>query len=81
MPSSLLKFISWLLDDIAYNQAYSQEVAPDKLRKCLAIVESIVSVAKNSFTPFHLGLSLQVYHEFRSKHLVETLKANGFCAS
>jgi hypothetical protein len=30
---------------------------PEKLRKCMALAETIVSINKNSFTPFILGLA------------------------
>ena len=82
MPSSLLKFLSWLLDEKAYHQEYGPNEMPiDKMRKCLAIAESMVSVSKNAFTAFNLGLALQMFHEFGSKKLVETLNVHGFCAS
>ena len=47
------------------------------------IVEMLSNCWDNRFcfTPFHLGLALQMYHEFGSKHLVETLNANGLYAS
>jgi hypothetical protein len=32
-------------------------------------------------TTFHLGLAIQVYHEFGSKNLVELLNSNGLCSS
>ena len=53
----------------------------EKLRKCIALAECIVSVSRNSFTPFHLGLALQMHHVYGSKTLVETLSSHGFCAS
>jgi hypothetical protein len=41
----------------------------------------IISLHKNNFTPFNLGLALQLYHGYGSKHLIETLHAFGICAS
>jgi hypothetical protein len=35
----------------------------------------IISLHKNNFTPFNLGLALQLYHGYGSKHLIETLHA------
>ena len=75
MPSYLLQFILCLLNANAHSQDYSQEMAPEKLWKCNCWGNRFC------FTPFHLGLALQMYHEFGSKHLVETLNANGFYAS
>jgi hypothetical protein len=41
----------------------------------------IVSLSKHTFTPFHLGLAVQLYHEFGSRGLVDNLNSHGFCAS
>ena len=50
----------WLLDDFAYDNVYGDyEIHLDKLRKCIALSECIVSISKKSFTPFHLGLYLE----------------------
>jgi hypothetical protein len=49
----------------------------DKARKCIAVAEMIISLHKNNFTPFNLGLALQLYHGYGSKHLIETLYAFG----
>jgi hypothetical protein len=43
-----------------------------KARKCIAVAEMIISLHKNNFTPFNLGLALQLYHGYGSKHLIET---------
>ena len=56
-------------------------IPPEKLRKCMALAETIVSINKNSFTPFSLGLALKMHHVYGSKNLVETLHSHGFCAS
>ena len=53
----------------------------DKARKCIAVAEMIISLHKNNFTPFNLGLALQLYHGYGSKHLIETFHAFGMCAS
>jgi hypothetical protein len=47
----------------------------------MALAETIVSINKNSFTPFSPGLALQMHHVYGSKNLVETLHSHGFCAS
>jgi hypothetical protein len=39
----------------------------------MALAETIVSINKNSFTPFSLGLALQMHHVYGSTNLVETL--------
>ena len=33
------------------------------------------------FTPFHLGLAIQLYHDFGSRQLIDTLYSHGSCAS
>ena len=47
----------------------------------MAIVECIFSVSRDFFTPFHLGLAIQLYHDFGSRQLIDTLYFHGFCAS
>ena len=65
MPQSLLKFICWLIDEKAYKAASEPYIVPiDRIRKILGITESIVSLSKHTFTPFHLGLAVQLHHEF-----------------
>ena len=82
IPSSLKSFLFSLLNDGAYEAATKDYSVPiEKLRKCIALAECIVSVSRNSFTPFHLGLALQMHHVYGSKTLVETLSSHGFCAS
>jgi hypothetical protein len=41
----------------------------------------IILLHKSNFTPFNLGLNLQLYHGYGSKHLIESLHAFGICAS
>jgi hypothetical protein len=82
MPQSLLKFICWLIDEKAYKAASEPYIVPiDKIRKILGITESIVSLSKHTFIPFHLGLAVQLHHEFGSHGLVDNLNSHGFCAS
>jgi predicted transcriptional regulator len=80
MPQSLLKCICWLIDVKAYKAASEPYTVPiDKIRKILGITESIVSLSKHTFTPFHLGLAVQLYHEFGSRGLVDNLNSHGSC--
>ena len=61
LPSPLKLFMCWKLDDSAFESASdSTSVTIGKLRKCLSLAECIVSVSKNKFTSFHLGLVLQM---------------------
>jgi hypothetical protein len=48
-------------------------MSKEKLRKVLGLIESTVSVARCTFTPFHLGLAIELYHEYGSRTLIETL--------
>ena len=82
MPSTLAKFHAWLIDDKSFEKANEPHVmSKEKLRKVLGLVESIVSVGRCTFTPFHLGLAIELYHEYGSRTLIETLFSHGFCAS
>jgi hypothetical protein len=82
MPPVLKTFLCWLLDDVAYDTVNKDHtIPPEKLRKCMALAETLVSINKNSSTPFSLGLVLQMHHVYGSKNLVETLHSHGFCAS
>lgn len=65
MPSSLTKFVCWLMDNKSFKDASEPYVVPfDKIRKVMGITECIVSVSKDTFTPFHLGLAVQLHNDF-----------------
>ena len=82
MPLSLTKFICWLLDKKSFQDASEPYVIPhDKIRKIMGKTECIFSISKDVFTPLYLGLAVQLYHNFGSKQLIETLYSHGFCAS
>jgi hypothetical protein len=77
-----MTFLSWLVDDNCFHiESDYNALSHDKARKCIAVAEMIISLHKNNFTPFNLGLTLQLYHGYGSKHLIETLHAFGICAS
>jgi len=79
LPSSLKTF---MLDDSAFESANDSTSVPiGKLRKCLSLAECSVSVSKNKFTSFLLGLALQVHHIYGYKNLIEILHSHGLCAS
>ena len=80
LPSSLNIFMCWLLDDSAFDSANDSTSVPiGKLRKCLSLAECIVSVNKNKFTSFHLGLALQMIWFFvcSTFHRCSTQKSCG----
>ena len=83
MPKLLTSFIGWLLDDDAFKATSKEEckLSHEKQRKCHALSKCIIIINKISFTPFHLGLALQMHHLHGSKNLIEALNAHGFCAS
>ena len=77
-----MTFLSWLVDDNYFHiESDYNALSHDKARKCIAVAEMIISLHKNNFTPFNLGLALQLYHGYGSKHLIETIHAFGICAS
>ena len=81
IPPSLMTFLSWLVDDSCFHiESDYNALSHDKARKYIAVAE-MISLHKNNFTPFNLGLALQLYHGYGSKHLIETLHAFGICAS
>ena len=82
IPPSLMTFLSWLVDGNCFHiESDYNALSHDKARKCIAVAEMIISLHKNNFTPFNLGLVLQLYHGYGSKHLIEILHAFGICAS
>jgi hypothetical protein len=82
IPPSFKTFLSWLVDDNCFHfESDYNALSHDKARKCIAVAEMIISLHKNNFTPFNLGLALQLYHGYGSKHWIETLLAFGICAS
>ena len=81
LPSSLKIFMCWLLDDCAFASANDSTSVPiGKLRKCLSLAECIVSVRKNKFIYFHLGLALQIFWFFGCStfHRCSTQKSCGY---
>ena len=71
-----------MLDDSAFGSANDNIPVPiGKLRKCLSLAKCIVSVSKNIFTSFHLGVALQVHHIYGYENLIEMLHSHGLCAS
>ena len=79
IPSSLNTF---MLNDSAFGSANDNTPVPiRKVRKCLSLAKCIVSVSKNIFTSFHLGVALQVHHIYGYENLIEMLHSHGLCAS
>ena len=77
-----MTYLSWVVDDNCFHiESDYNALSHDKARKCIAVAEMIISLHKNNFTPFNLGLALQLCHGYGSKHLIETLNAFGICAS
>ncbi|KAK3097137.1 hypothetical protein FSP39_006702 [Pinctada imbricata] len=80
IPSNLNQFILWLIDDNCHRKSQTATNG-SKMRQSLAISECLVSLSRDTFTPFHLALALHVHHEYGSKNTVELLHSHGFCAS
>jgi hypothetical protein len=65
-----LTFLSWLVDDNCFHiESDYNALSHDKARKCIAVAEMIISLHKNNFTPFNLGLKS---HVIPSKHHEES---------
>mgnify|MGYP007024910540 CR=1 FL=1 len=79
---SVVKLLSWITDEKAFSTCtVPSNIKTESVRKCLALTECIVATSRSIITPFHLGLAIQVKHEFGSKRLIEILNAHGFCVT
>ena len=81
MPPRLSRFVNWLVDSHSFesnNDEYSSN--ENIIRKCTAITETIISASRKVITPLQIGLAVQLYHDFGSRQLIDTLHAHGFCA-
>ena len=69
----------WLLDRDAYEtyEVYFSE-SRKQTRKCLALAERILSINQELFSPFHLGLALQMHHMFGSGYLLRPCIVRAF---
>ena len=58
-------------------------VGTEKSRKVSSIGQCIIQACRpRSFlAPLQIGLSVQLHHHFRSRHLIETLNSFGYCSS
>jgi hypothetical protein len=64
MPLYLTKCIWWLLDYKSFkNASEPYNILNDKLQKVMGITECIFSVSRDVFTPFHIGLAVQLYQD------------------
>ena len=80
IPTNLNKFIMWLVDPKSYGSTeYTSSV--DNQRKVTAISECIIHVSQNVTTPLHLGLAIQIHHDFGSRQLIDILHSYGYCVS
>ena len=63
MPPALKTFLYYLLDDGVYGSVNKEYDIPiNKVLRCMALAECILSIKKTFFfTPFHLDL-LQMHH-------------------
>jgi hypothetical protein len=55
----------------SYNAEKANEphaMSKEKLRKVLVMVESIVSVARCTFTPFHPSLAIELSHVYEAQN-------------
>ncbi|CAG9760430.1 unnamed protein product [Ceutorhynchus assimilis] len=73
VPKLLLTFMSWLIDDNAFNNVES-EVA-EAVIPCSIIMALVSKIYKKNY--FQFGLGLFIHHTVRSKQLLETLSDIG----
>ena len=76
----LYKTIAWLTDEKLFNGAIDVEETNIN-RKCLSIACDITTECTSIFSPKHLGLAVQLHHDFGSRKLIEQLSFHGYCIS
>lgn len=84
VPFKLQLFLSWLISETAFLSATVIHNNNDKNRM-ITLCECIIFCSRRKHAtvipPFHFGLTLQLYHKFGSKYLIDTLNEYGFCAT
>ena len=81
MPNSLIQLLNWVTNDKAFNAGDNTPIMQtDGLRKYYEQIECIVAISRNMFTPFHLGLAIQVYRGL-IKPIQKLPNSNGLCSS
>ena len=80
VPSALVEFILRLIDT---NAPIEDNYKPGESthRMCLAIAECMMFCSRKLITPLHLGLAAQLYNDYGSRALIDTLHHHGFCIS
>lgn len=68
-PPLRTRFLLWLTDEESFLGEVKSSEDNNHSRKTTVLAEGIVSLNKAFLTPFHLGLALQLHHEFGSKTL------------
>lgn len=84
LPTSLVKFIMWLIDPASFAVAEDDgqyRATKETQRKCLSIVECIMFCTGKVWMPQHLGLAVRLHKEYGSKLLIQILNAYGFSIS
>jgi hypothetical protein len=65
-----------LIDDKSFEKANEPHVmSKEKLRKVLGLIESIVSVARCTFTPFYVGLARVIEWNVSLPSIVSVLRS------
>ena len=88
VPSKLTYFLQMLIDSQALNESDPSYTSKESIkRRYLIIAECIIysrrcqQKSKQIIPPFHIGLMLQLQHEYGSRTLIETLSSYGLCGS
>lgn len=84
VPLLLAKAVLWLIDKDAFlNSELSDSYKPsaDSKRKSLSLAECLIFNSTKTPTPLHVGLAVQLHHEYGKRGLIDTLFAHGFCLS
>ena len=76
----LLTFLVWLTNKSSFDGAVIQNNS-DELKKCLNIACDIITLSTGTFSPKHLGLAMELYHNFGSRKLNELVYHLGYSVS
>ncbi|KAJ8677024.1 hypothetical protein QAD02_012811 [Eretmocerus hayati] len=84
IPELVRDFMTWLLDVDEIKNADVETL--QGARRCSTVsAECLIYVSNTEqhyvIPPLHLGLMVEIHHDFGSRSLIETLNSYGFCAS
>ena len=81
VPPLLAKTMTWLINKDAFESAGpAHQIGPAVQRRSLSLAECIIFCSTKMLTPLHLGLAVQMHHDYGKRGLIDTLNSHGFSA-